>query len=839
LPAPTGVTVGATSNRILISWGFPTGAESAIAYTEVWAQGPGDWGEALPAADPGLAQLVGSSPYTQLGISTESNRTWRFFVRFRGLADQVGPWHDVSGTIVTSGLLASDVLNEVEGQLAEIHLVSSLAGRIDLIDASETGILDRLELTEADLYDPATGVIALNESLTEIVTDPDTGLSTRASQTDFDSLSTAVTDPETGLGARTLQSNYTTMTSAIGVDPETGAFTADGFAETMETLETAVNDPTTGLTAKAGSTEFTNLQTWIGVDDAGNPTAGGTAEDLDQLFFELADPASDTSSFGMITQISTIQGDLDDIQAEWGVQIVTGDPGGAIMSGISLLNGTDSSTFQVLADKVAFWDPGPGYIDVNGNVVDSNDKTLIFGYDQITYDWDQNNTPYAKTVTVLRETFIESATMDFATINHNLTAGSIIVTGDDDNPDFEGAAIKTPSIDGGVIRGTRLEIGGGSSGYGNMSDIPGSLSDINGTEGTKLSGIEEGATLGSIWAEVQEKPVDLTGLGNLIQPFNAWVAGTSGPTQDAGDGPAYSYNYVAAVYGATYLIAPDEGPMGFEEEIWRCFRASDGTEGDGGFITDSFPVSNGRTYLKGFYVRLLNPTPFVHFHGSHNGGVENLSGTAMGQILVSQQNIPDDGEWYLVLFLIHPAGFTGQSTGVSGVYRVSSAEKIISADDFRWSPTATTSLHGAITAGNNSGVADEITAEFARPFVLLASRVPDIQYLTRKLVTIETDATVGAQWPTNDGSGGNINGFPTHLIDDPTDGLNATGTAFGYYDAANTIWKTLLDNQGNAYFRGQVLVDSNPGGARVQIKETLITVFDENNVARVKIGNLA
>jgi len=624
-----------------------------------------------------------------------------------------------------------------------------------------------------------------------------------------------------------------------------------------------IDAPTTGildrLTAKAGSTEFTNLQTWIGVDDAGNPTAGGKAEDLDQLFLELADPASGTSSFGMITQISTIQGDLDDIQAEWGVQIVTGDPGGAIMSGISLLNGTDSSTFQVLADKVAFWDPGPGYIDVNGNVVDFNDKTLIFGYDQITYDWDQNNTPYAKTVTVLRETFIESVTMDFATINHNLTAGSIIVTGDDNNPDFEGAAIKTPSIDGGVIRGTRLEIGGGSSGYGNMLDKPGSLGDINGTEGTKLSGIEDGATFGSIWgqditgqpsdfallnsqqqwAAVQEKPVDLTGLGNLIQPFNAWVAGTSGPTQDAGDGPAYSYNNFAAAFGATYLIASDEGPMGFEEEIWRCFRASDGTDGDGGFVTDSFPVSNGRTYLKGFYVRLLNPTPFVHFHGSHNGGVENLSGTAMGQILVSQQNIPDDGEWYLVLFLVHPAGFTGPSTGVSGVYRVSSAEKIISADDFRWSPTATTSLHGAITSGNNSGVADEITAEFARPFVLLASRVPDIQYLTRKLVTIETDATVGAQWPTNDGSGGNINGFPTHLIDDPTDGLNATGTAFGYYDAANTIWKTLLDNQGNAYFRGQVLVDSNPGGARVQIKETLITVFDENNVARVKIGNLA
>jgi hypothetical protein len=170
------------------------------------------------------------------------------------------------------------------------------------------------------------------------------------------------------------------MTSAIGVDPETGAFTADGFAETMETLETAVNDPTTGLTAKVGSTEFTNLQTWIGVDDAGNPTAGGTAEDLDQLFFELADPASDTSSFGMITQISTIQGDLDDIQAEWGVQIVTGDPGGQVISGISLLNGTDSSTFQVLADNFVVWDPGPGYLDANGDVLDPSDKFMVIGY---------------------------------------------------------------------------------------------------------------------------------------------------------------------------------------------------------------------------------------------------------------------------------------------------------------------------------------------------------------------------------------------------------------------------------------------------------------------------
>ena len=49
-----------------------------------------------------------------------------------------------------------------------------------------------------------------------------------------------------------------------------------------------------------------------------------------------------------------------------------------------------------------------------------------------------------------------------------------------------------------TVRGA-IVVQSGSSGYGNLSDKPTSLSGINSTEGTKLSGIASGATVGATW----------------------------------------------------------------------------------------------------------------------------------------------------------------------------------------------------------------------------------------------------------------------------------------------------------------------------------------------------
>jgi hypothetical protein len=70
------------------------------------------------------------------------------------------------------------------------------------------------------------------------------------------------------------------------------------------------------------------------------------------------------------------------------------------------------------------------------------------------------------------------------------------------------AGTNTLFIDGsGVFTGS-ITITGTSSGYSNLSDRPTSLSGINGAEGTKLSGIQAGATAGATWgANLSNIPV--------------------------------------------------------------------------------------------------------------------------------------------------------------------------------------------------------------------------------------------------------------------------------------------------------------------------------------------
>ena len=71
------------------------------------------------------------------------------------------------------------------------------------------------------------------------------------------------------------------------------------------------------------------------------------------------------------------------------------------------------------------------------------------------------------------------------------------LTGISDN-DFGGALSSYGLYATNVYLKGRIVIAAGS-GYGNLTDIPASLSEINSTEGTKLGGIADGATAGATW----------------------------------------------------------------------------------------------------------------------------------------------------------------------------------------------------------------------------------------------------------------------------------------------------------------------------------------------------
>lgn len=279
-------------------------------FAEIWrAEGAG--------ALLGAAVRIGTTNSTVYSdFDVVEGTVYVYWVRFISTSSIAGPYHASLGVELTSKYTAATILEAIEGQLAEIHLVSSLAGRIDLIDASETGILDRLGLTEESLYDATTGIFALHDSLSDVVTDSETGLATRASQTDFNSLSSIVTDGDTGLTARALQVDFQSLITDV-----------DGKAE---------------------------------------------ASTVSQLSIDLS--GLDTDVGGVVTQISTIQGDIDDILAEWAVQVVTDTADGTIISGISLMNDEGASTFQIMADNFVLWDPGANY------ATDNTDKDLVIGY---------------------------------------------------------------------------------------------------------------------------------------------------------------------------------------------------------------------------------------------------------------------------------------------------------------------------------------------------------------------------------------------------------------------------------------------------------------------------
>ena len=88
--------------------------------------------------------------------------------------------------------------------------------------------------------------------------------------------------------------------------------------------------------------------------------------------------------------------------------------------------------------------------------------------------------------------------------------------------------------------GGSITILGGMTGYEQISDKPDSLSDINSTEGTKLTGIEDGATVGADWStNLDNRPNELTdgriiagfdSNGNVIRNISGPLLPTTSPT---------------------------------------------------------------------------------------------------------------------------------------------------------------------------------------------------------------------------------------------------------------------------------------------------------------------
>ncbi len=127
-------------------------------------------------------------------------------------------------------------------------------------------------------------------------------------------------------------------------------------------------------------------------------------------------------------------------------------------------------------------------------------------------------------------------------------------------------------------------------------------------------------------------------------------------------------------------------PFGNTSIIWQCGNDTN-NNADGGWNTDYFNVDKTKTYRYVVWVRRDQSQNGKTYHGTNN--VDNLSGGANSNPYFWSGDLPELGQWYLLVGLVHPDGYSGGDSGVSGVYDLN-GNKVLDGNEYKWrSGTAT------------------------------------------------------------------------------------------------------------------------------------------------------
>ncbi|WP_083629196.1 DUF6443 domain-containing protein [Tenacibaculum agarivorans] len=171
-----------------------------------------------------------------------------------------------------------------------------------------------------------------------------------------------------------------------------------------------------------------------------------------------------------------------------------------------------------------------------------------------------------------------------------------------------------------------------------------------------------------------------------------WTSGNTGSTNFFNQNGTTEENRI--VSGTT--------PFGGTDLLWECIPdAASGA--DGGWNTDDFTIDNTKSYRYTVWVKKnkVGSTTGRTYHGTQN--VNNLDGRANSNPYFWYGFLPQANTWYLLVGVVHPHNYTGENSGVSGVYDVN-GNKILGGTEFKWKEDSTSTrlrnylFHGTDTA---------------------------------------------------------------------------------------------------------------------------------------------
>ena len=397
-PAIVGLTATGAFRTIILEWDAVNFRN--YSYVEIWRSTTDDLGTAVKIG------TTTATLYSDLPPNASMAVTYYYWARVISRSNMIGPFNATAGTSATTANDPAYVIEILENQLTENELYGDLQSRINLIDTTGTGLIDRMVSVEAGVETALANGIStapFDENDTYIV-----GALVSYDNSIYKCILEINSTPApipTNETYWVLIGNYATLAdmvsanaaSLVSLDSE-----VDGIGSTVAAhsgyitaLETTVNDPATGVVATSGAlttltsrvtnTENTNISQGSAItaleSTVNNGTTGvtATASALSTLTTRVTNvegvntsQASSISTLqttvgGHTTSIQTNASSIDGIQGKYTVKI---DNNGYV-TGYGLISsandGTPTSEFMVVADKFSI-----APVATNGDAVDGS-----------------------------------------------------------------------------------------------------------------------------------------------------------------------------------------------------------------------------------------------------------------------------------------------------------------------------------------------------------------------------------------------------------------------------------------------------------------------------------
>lgn len=154
-------------------------------------------------------------------------------------------------------------------------------------------------------------------------------------------------------------------------------------------------------------------------------------------------------------------------------------------------------------------------------------------------------------------------------------------------------------------------------------------------------------------------------------PYDQWVVGTSGSQGDFSKNGGSDENQI--------IEYPD--PWGKTVPVWEM--APDGNSGANGGWNASFNSDNTHTLRLSVFAKKTQSTDGTTYFGCDKGNTLTLGGSQDGNPYFWSGNLPNLDEWYLMVGIVHPNNYSGNDTGISGVYDLN-GNKVIDVEEFKF-----------------------------------------------------------------------------------------------------------------------------------------------------------